>query len=296
MGIFNTVSRWNKAWILAAVLSLTMYDLYWVRGTYSWIYVRLLENVPDLLAKYPNFYIDHVAGTIADTLRLVAVLLLLVAAYLAWGSKKQPFTAVKKYITISILFEAIYWLAILPYNLLSISRERIPLLLYIGFAVQILVAAPLLLILSAKIWRYTQGARSNLIKWSCIAGIGYIFGMWINNIFRWFSMSGIFGLTDPRLNVDLLSGTTALGFLNTAITLTSSLAFAIAGSYMLVKRNNHKLALRLIGLAILMFGLYFAFYIVYSWFAPGTWAFVMLTEIWPVPLIGLGIGMLRGKV
>jgi hypothetical protein len=46
----------------------------------------------------------------------------------------------------------------------------------------------------------------------------------------------------------------------------------------------------------LIFGLHFAFYIVYSWFAPGAWAFVMLTEIWPVPLIGLGIGMLRGKV
>ena len=290
MGAFNTKSRWNKAWILATVVSLMLYDLYWIRGVYTRIYERLLENLPDITAKYPNFYIDHVAGGIADTLRLIAVILLFIAAYLAWGPKKQPFTAEKKYAAIFILFEAIYWLAILPFNLLNIARERSPLLLYVGFVIQILAAAPLLIILSVKTWRYKEGARNNFIKWGCITGIGYIFGMWINNTLRWFSMSGQRGLAD------LFTGITTLGFLNTAITLTLSLAFAIAGSYILIKRNNWKLAVRLLGLAILLFGLHFVLYIAYSWFAPDAWRFVLLTEIWPVPLIGLGIGMLKGKV
>ena len=296
MGAFNTISRWNKAWILATIGSLMLYDLYWIRGVYTRIHERLLENLPDITAKYPNFYIDHVAGGIADTLRLIAVILLFIAAYLAWGPKKQPFTSVKKIVAIFILFEAIYWLAILPYNLSNIARERIPMLLFVGFVIQILAAAPLLIILSVKTWRYKEGARDNLIKWGCIAGIGYIFGMWINNTLRWFSMSGLFGLSDPRTAVDLFTGITTLGFLNTAITLTLSLAFAIAGSYILIKRNNPKLAVRLLGLAILLFGLHFALYMVYSWFAPNAWPFVLLTEVWPVPLIGLGIGLLKGKV
>ena len=54
-------------------------------------------------------------------------------------------------------------------------------------------------------------------------------------------MSGIFGAAHPRLAVNLFSGITALGFLNTALTLTLSLVFAIAGSYMLIKRDNQKL-------------------------------------------------------
>jgi hypothetical protein len=71
--------------ILATITSLAVYDLYWLRNTYNWLYVRLQENHPDLLAVYPNFYIDHVVGAVANTLRLVGVILLFITAYLAWG-------------------------------------------------------------------------------------------------------------------------------------------------------------------------------------------------------------------
>ena len=290
MPTLNAISRWNKTWILVTVGSLMLYDLYWIRGVYTRIHGILLENLPNITAKYAGFYIDYVAGGIADTLRLVAVVFLFAAAYLAWGPKKQPFTAVKKYIAIPILIEAIYWLAILPFNISKIVFGKTPLLLYVGFIVQILAAAPLLIILSAKTWRYKAEARNSLIRWACMAGVGYIFGMWINNMLRWVSMSGQRGLPD------LFTGITTLGFLNTAITLTLSVAFAIAGSYILVRKYSRMLAVQLLGVAILLFGLHFAFYAVYSWFAPNAWAFVMLTEIWPLPLIGLGVGMLRGKV
>ena len=248
-----------------------------------------LENLPDITSKYSNFYVDHVAGGIADTLRLVAVLLLFAAAYLVWGPKKLPFASVKKYVAVAILFEAMYWFAILPFNLWNIVRAWSPLLLYVGFAIQIVVAASLLAVLSVKVWKYKAEARDNLVKWGLLAGIGYVFGVWINHLFRWLSMSGQGGLAD------LLSGFTALGFLNTIVTLTLSLAFAIAGSFILIRRSNRKLAVRLLGFAIFLFGLYFAFYIVYAWFAPNAWRFVLLTEIWPVTLLGLGIGVLKRK-
>jgi hypothetical protein len=161
---------------------------------------------------------------------------------------------------------------------------------------EILAAGPLLVALGIKVWKYRVGTRNDLIKMGCLAGIGYIFAMWIYNMFRWLSMSGIFGAADPRLAVNLFSGITALGFLNTALTLTLSLVFAIAGSYMLIKRNNHKLATQLIGIAILLFGLFFVLYVLYAWFAPNEWAFVLvLTQIWLAPLVGLGVGLLKGK-
>ena len=295
MGTVNTVSRCSKFWILATITSLALYDLYWLRNTYNWLYVRLQENQPDLLAVYPNFYIDHVAGAVANTLRLVGVILLFVAAYFAWGRKKQSFIGVKKYVGTALLLEAIYWLAILPYNIQSVFRSRIPLLLYVGYIIEILTIATLLIALSIKAWEYKANARNNLIKWGCIAGTSYIFGLWINNLFRWLSMSGLFGATDPRITVNILSGISSLGFLNTAITLSLSLALSIAGSYILIIHKNRKLGIRLLGLAVLLFGLHFALYVLYSWFAPNAWLFLLLTEIWPIPLIGLGIGLLRGK-
>ena len=290
MGAFSAISRWNKAWILATVVSLMLYDLYWVRGVYTRVYQMLLENLPDITAKYANFYIDHVAGGIADTLRLMAVILLFVTAYLSWGPKKRPFSSVKKYVAIAILFEAAYWLAILPFNLWNILRGWSPLFLYVGFAAQIVVAGALLVVLSTKVWRYEGRSRENLVKWICLAVVGYIFGVWANHTLRWISMSGPGGLSD------LLSGFTVLGFLNTVITLTLSLSFAAAGSFILIQRANRKLGVRLLGVAILLFGLYFAFYMAYAWFAPNAWRFVLLTEIWPVTLAGLGIGFLKGKV
>jgi hypothetical protein len=292
MDTFQSVSRWSKVWILATITSLTLYGAYWVQSTYNWLYVRLQQNVPNLLAAYPNFYIDHVASAIGDTFRLVGVIVLFIAAYLGWGPRKQSFFALKKYIAIAISFEAIYWFAILPYNIQSVARTNVQ-LLSLGFFFQILAAAPLLLTLAVIVWKYKVGARTKLVKWGCIAGIGYIFGMWINYLLRWLGQSGS---TDPRLTGGLFSGFTAVGFFNTVLTLTLSLVFAVAGSYMLIKQNNKKRSTQLLGVAILLFGLYFAIYILYCWFAPNAWRFVLLTDIWPAPLIGLGIGLLRGKI
>jgi hypothetical protein len=294
MGTFNTISRWNKVWILATAVSWILFGLYWMQMAYNRV-PYLLQNYPDIPSTL-GFWTDHVTGAIVDTLRVVAVILLFVALYLAWGPKKQSFYAVKKYLATTILFEGIYWLAVLPDNVRRLVTGMQPQLLYVGFFFEILGASILLIVLSIKVWKYEVGSRNDLIKWGCFAGISYIFAMWIYNMFRWLSMSGLFGAVDTRLAIDLLGGITSMGFLNTAITLTLSLVFAFCGSYLLVKRNNQKLGTQLTGLAILLFGLHFILYTIYAWFSPNEWAFVLvLTQIWPMPIIGVGIGLLTRK-
>ncbi len=294
MGTFNTISRWNKIWILATAVSWLLFGLYWVQMIYN--------RIPYLLQTDPNryltlqFWTDHVTGAIIDTLRVVAVILLFVGLYLAWGPKKRPFSSVKKYLATAVLFEGIYWLAVLPDITRRLVTGQQPTLLYVGFLFEILGASILLIVLATKIWKYKVGSKRNLIRWGCYAGISYIFAMWIYNMFRWLSMSGLIGQVDPRLAINILGGITSIGFLNTAITLTLSLAFAITATYLLTKRNNRKLGTRLAGLAILLFGLHFILYTIYAWFAPGEWAFVLvLTQIWPMPIIGVGVGLLMGK-
>ena len=286
MSSIQGVSRWNKAWILATISSLMLFGLYWVQSAYGSVHLDIIQNRPFLdLSLGLNLWLDHVIGSIADTLRIIAVIFLFLTVYLAWGPKKQPFTSVKKYLAAAALFEAVYWLAILPFNLVNIATGWSPQLLYIGFAFQILAAGLPLLILAAKLWRYKTGTKADLLRWGCVAGVGYVFGMWINIMFRWLSMG-----------LDLTSGIVVFGFLNTAVTLMLSLVFAVAGAYLLIRQSNSTFAVRLIGVAVLLFGLHFAFYIVYAWFAPNAWRFVLLTEIWPLPLIGLSIGMFRGKL
>jgi hypothetical protein len=106
LGTFNTISRWNKVWILATVTSLALFGLYWVQHAYNRLLLDLIENRP--LLQTSSFWLDHVFGAIADRLRIVAVIILFIAAYLAWGPKKQTFYAVKKYLATAILFEGIY--------------------------------------------------------------------------------------------------------------------------------------------------------------------------------------------
>lgn len=294
MGAFNTINRWNKVWILATAVSWLLFGLYWVQMIYN--------RIPYLLATDPNryltlqFWTDHVTGAIIDTLRVVAVILIFVALYLTWGPKKRPFYSVKKYLALAILFEGTYWLAVLPDIVRRLAAGLQPQFLYVGFLFEILSASILLIVLATKVWKYEVGSRKYLIKWGCFAGISYIFAMWIYNMFRWLSMSGLLGEVDPRLAINLFSGITSIGFLNTAITLTLSLVFAISGSYLIVKRNNRKLGSQFAGLAILLFGLHFILYTIYAWFAPNEWAFVLvLTQIWPMPIIGVGIGLLMKK-
>jgi len=265
-----------------------LYGLYWVQ--------MMANRIPYLLKTYPNrpstlgFWTDHVTGASVDTLRVVAVILLFAALYLAWGPKKQSFYAVKKYFATAILFEGIYWLAFSPDLVRRLVTGMQPQILFVGFIIQAVTVGPLLVILSYKAWHYKVGERNNLIKWGCIAGVAYIFGILINNLLKWFGMSGQQGL------LVLFTGVSTWGVLNTAVTCTLALVFAIIGSYMLIKGSNRKLAVRLLGLAVFLFGLYFTLFIAYSWFAPRAWAFVMLTEIWPAALIGLGLGLLREKL
>jgi len=92
----------------------------------------------------------------------------------------------------------------------------------------------------------------------------------------------------------ILSGINLLGFLNPIITLSLALLFAIAGFYIRLKNGKIKLSTKFFALSLIMIGLHFTLYLLYAT-TMNMLNSVLLVEIWPIPLMFLGLSLIRGE-
>lgn len=282
-------TRWTKVWIVATLCALLAYNLYWLLGALANPYYLSYGDLPENFVPLSTLVAtDYVLPVIGSIFRFIGVSLALLSLYLVWGPKPNPFSTVKKKTAVALLFEGIYFLSLLPVNILFVFYLG-PLPIFIAFILQTLLVSPLLTVLSFKVWRYRKTAEETVLKWAGVAAIGYLIDIWIINVFRGLSMTYIEGIGF------LISDVTSLGFLNSIITLSLSLIFAVAGFYTLQKKENRRSSTRLIAVALIMLGLHFVIFILYSAIT-NTWKWVLLTEIWPIVLLGLGLNMLKGEV
>lgn len=89
----------------------------------------------------------------------------------------------------------------------------------------------------------------------------------------------------------LFQGSVVIGFLNSIITLSLSLILAVLGYYYLSYKNNLKLCTKLFGIALIFLSLHFIIYIMYSVYVGASLYSILLVEIWPVAVLGLGLVM-----
>lgn len=274
-------SRVNKMWIIITFCSLLVYDLYWlIKNDYSLIYPDPFSSVSVLTA--------YLLPVIGEIFRFLAVSLAIYTAYLVWGPKNKPFSNVKKKVSIALLFEAAYLLLLLPGNIVGIVNFGIyP--IYIGFTSQILLVSPLLILLAAKVWRFKQTAKKNMLKWVGITATGYLIGIWLNNVIKWVT------LTDVEGAGIILGGFTSVNFLTAIILLSLSLIFTIIGFNALIKQENKRSGKLWLAAGLITLGLYYVTFIIYSILTDAT-AFIILSEIWPVTVLGLGLNMLKEEL
>ncbi len=281
-------TRWNKAWVVITLCSLAAYNLRWLHGVLVSVLHMLGLVEPAVQVTWWRFWVDYVlAGVIGNPIRLAGAFLALFSAYLLWGPKPKAFSSVKKYVAAAVLFEGIFFLTVMPITLIALARGVAPILM-LAYIMQILLVSPVLIVLSRKIWAYTEPAKTNLLKWASIATVSYLAGIWVNNVLSWLNAAAIADMES------ILSGITLLGFLNAIITLSLSIAFAFTGLHALLRKDNQKRSIKFFALALIMLGLYFVIFIFYS-VVTNTLSSMFLVEIWPVTLLGLGIGMLKGK-
>ena len=266
-----TFTRWSKAWVVVTLLALLVYDLRWLYGV-----IITLFNISVGALTWWRLWLDYVlTGLVGDPVRLVGVSLALFSVYLAWGPKPKPFSRIKKYVAVAVLCEATYFLTLMPLMLVEIGRGASYTVLMVGYLIQILLVSPPLILLSLKIWRYTEPAKTNVLKWAGVAGIGYLSGILVNNAFR-----------------SYLSGITSVWFLNAIVTLSLSTGLAVAGFYTMLKTEDMKRSARLFAFALIMLGLHFLVFLIYSAIT-NTLVYAILVEVWLVALLGLGLSMLK---
>jgi hypothetical protein len=58
----------------------------------------------------------------------------------------------------------------------------------LAFIIQILLVTPLLTLLSGKVWRHQVSAKPHLMRLAVVVAVGYLVGIWINVLFKWFGI------------------------------------------------------------------------------------------------------------
>ena len=280
-----TFWRLSKIWLLVSLCSLLIYVLYWLSATFDTVYDYILRGITFDQFFSAYFLSDVLSLTVGIVLRFVGVLLALVSIYLVRDSKIQSFIRAKKKIALAVFFEGTYFLSFLPIAIFYLGFGYLN-TLFVGYILETIAVFPLLTVLSIKIWRYNGSETTKMFSLISLASIGYFAHIWISNMFRWLSMVEMSGLDF------ILQGSVIIGFLNSLVTLSLALIFAVLGYYYISYKKNQKLCTKLFGMSLIFLSLHFIIYILYSVFVGASLYSIMLVEVWPVAFLGLGLVLL----
>jgi hypothetical protein len=260
---------------------------------------------------------EGVAGSVAIISRAIAGAFAFYAAFLFWRKKDTAMPTVRKSATAALVFEAVFFLALIPsiitaiaYNLTSenlfyFGHTPGILLLYgtvIPCLAIVLVVPPLLLKLRAAIKH--EASNQEIIKWASLTGVAYLF------VVFWFTYSMLWaGVTVPYTRVYEEYGLTFLlqptNLLSFSLTVFGLLALAIATlitTLPAIKKQTTQPNLTRIAVILLAFGSYFIFNTFYYYLTggyaahPSVWYEVIgplhNPNLWAIALVFLGVPVL----
>jgi hypothetical protein len=288
-----SVGRWVKVWVFVSLVSLLVWVIHWLLPSFGRFFS--MDGTPwaDVLRRsglmFTVMELSWAVGTIA---RFFGVLVGIgVLVILVW-KRNKGFYSVRKWVALALGIEAFYYGSVaFPAGLLMVGVGSSGALnntsLGVAYLLQGLFTVPFLVILAVKVGRYeksTEGFRSmGLVG---LAFVGYVVALWANVVFRWVDMVAIQGFGFFSV------GLRTVGALTAFILMSLALIFSVVGAYSLAKRRGP--ALKWLGLALAMVGLYYLSYVVYSYYS-NMLGWVWLVDIWTIPLLGLGITLLVTK-
>ena len=282
----RAIDHYVKSWILVSLCSLLLWILYWLPSS-----IERFNNVIFISVDYYSlnrFWIYMPAG-IGMLSRLVAVILGLISLVLIWKGTRSVFD-LKNWVALALVLEGIYYASLFPSGLWLVTGAFgafdfgvTP--LGVAYLLQTAVTTPFLIALAFKIKNYVKKPNGfDGWKWVGFAFAGYVVALWSNSVFRWFDMVVADGL------VVFFSGIAGIGALNAFVLMGLAVIFAVIGMFSFVRKKLNS-ALRWVGLSLVMVGLHYVIYVVYSYYVNALGS-VMLIDVWTIPLLGFGLALL----
>jgi hypothetical protein len=264
---------------------------------------------------------EGLTGSISIISRAVAGAFAFYAAFLYWRKKDSAMPTIKKSASAALLFEASFFLALIPsiiaavaYNLTSenlfyFGHTPELLLLYctvLPILAIVLVVPPSLLRLRAAI---KNGApKQEIIKWTCLTGVGYMFVVfWFTYCMFWMGETVPYPGVYPMWGLDFaLQPANLLSFILTVFGLLALAVAALITTLPAIKKQTAKLNLTRIGAIMIAFGGYFIFNVLYYYLTggyqanPSVWYEVIgplhNPNLWTIAIVFLGVSVLiHGK-
>ena len=289
------IGRYEKAWILLTLCCLLAWLIYWVPssidrffGFHGIPWVDILQREGGLM-----FMLMEVSGGVGILLRCVGVLSGMIAFLVLIRDRAKGFLDVKKWVVFSLIMESCFFLLLLPSGFVllgfggsgAIGAVLTSILLGVDYFLMILVTAPFLAVLAFKLYRSNKSKKAiHEWKWIGLAFAGYIIGLWANSVIKWFDMIFAEGFSFFAL------GIRALGAINSLVLMSLAVFFGILAAYSMVKKRLES-AIKWGGLALALVGFHFLIFMIYSYLV-NIMNYLMLAEIWTIPLLGLGITMI----
>jgi len=261
---------------------LFLFVFYWTWGSYEHFFGWLFNSDSYHVRYVSTVGISYWSAHIGLTLRLTGVICGLISLFSLCLNVKFPFR-IKLLVAAALILEGIYYLLYIPWVPYLWRPDTY--ILSVSYLLQVLLTSPFLIFLAIKMKTYQSGGENRRFwKWAGLTFTCYMLSLWVNALFRWFDMVRIEGF---QL---LFTGIIPLGFLNGAITMSLAVVFSFAAARSILEMDQAS-SKRWIGLALIMLGIHYVIYFIYSQLA-GLMNFILLVDVWTIPLLALGTTLL----
>jgi hypothetical protein len=283
-----TIARSVKITLSISLLSLLIYVIYVLRGSYL-IFFDYLSNLPSavnyVMFVGPAFWASHVG----ITARFIGVLLGLAAVFLLW-MKSYPFRQVRPFVAAALVLEAVSFIGLVPslWLLLNPDSRIFTSNLGYGYLIQIVFVVPTLLALAYIVASY-RGAtqRTLLLRIGATAFVGYVVALVANEVSRWVSMLSLESL-------QFVGGIRAIGLVNAVVFMPFAIVFATIGAWRLFR---HKIisSSRWFGASLVVIGLNYCIYLGFAYLVNALNT-LPVVDIWTIPLAALGAALIINPI
>lgn len=311
-------------WVFVVVFSYFVWALYWLFQSFMWgyeiaskftMYTSFLKEVWWIAL----FYSSELGGVVCTSLRFIAGIFALISAFCFIKDGLSFSTRVKRNICRVLVFEAGYYLALIPSVVLGfvhpLFAEKlwyfgytpgIPVLLVSGVACLFMVAfiPPNLFKLRSRIVK--EASKEEVVRQVSILGVAYLFVVfWLNYSLSWIATTVPWTeRAQPGLSI-LFEPISFVSFVATVFGLLAIASSAFFYVLPYVQRQSVNPSLKRLGVIMTAFGGYFILVIILYFVAggyagrPTVWHEMVVPhnpDLWCVSFFALGLRLILARL